>query len=60
MAKTYKCSKVMSSCRYSERLRNKELFCDYIGHTGHRRCCNPEECDKYERRDYRKKRYNVS
>ena len=50
---TVKCSEVMKSCKYAIKLSGtgdgkfSRYCCDYIGMTGKRRGCNPEECDKY-------------
>lgn len=49
--KTYKCSEVKKSCYYSVTLEPRMTFCDYICKTGHRRECDPEECDKYKPRE---------
>lgn len=46
---TYKCSEVIHTCKYGYYVSNGEMYCDYIEQTGHRRGCNPEECDKYQK-----------
>ena len=46
--KTYKCSQVMKTCKYAEKCGGA-LTCGYITIEGHRRGCDPEECDKYKK-----------
>ena len=50
MANTYKCSEVMDSCIYCGRIEHDSKCCNYLYKTGHRRMCDPEECDKYIRK----------
>ena len=45
---TYQCSKVMKTCFYARKI-GAALVCNYIEIEGHRRGCDPEECDKYKR-----------
>ena len=50
---TVKCSEVIKSCAYSALISNcnsvgMRRFCDYLGKTGKRRGCNPEECNKFK------------
>ena len=47
-AKTYKCSEVGGKCIYRAGQSKEVFMCDYIGKTGHRRGCNPEQCDKFK------------
>lgn len=42
---TVKCSQVGKRCEYYDRTSD---CCDYIGATGNRRGCPPEECDKFK------------
>ena len=46
--KTYQCSKVIKTCRYGEKV-GAAWCCNYIGIAKHRRGCDPEQCDKYEK-----------
>lgn len=46
--KTYQCSKVIKSCKYADKA-GTSLYCNYLGKAKHRRGCEPEECDKYEK-----------
>lgn len=52
---TYQCSKVIKQCRYAEKVGGA-LTCNYIGIEGHRRGCEPEECDKFKRAERKKGR----
>lgn len=45
---TYQCSKVMKTCYYARKI-GAAMVCNYIEIEGHRRVCDPEECDKYKR-----------
>lgn len=45
---TYQCSKVMKTCFYARKI-GAAMVCNYIEIEGHRRVCDPEECDKYKR-----------
>ncbi len=45
--KAYQCSKVGDKCFYKSG-NGQNRTCDYIGITGHRRGCSPEQCDKYK------------
>ena len=45
---TYQCSKVMKTCYYARKIGGA-MVCNYIEIEGHRRVCDPEECDKYKR-----------
>lgn len=54
--KTYKCSKVMQSCVFASTASKIYSYCDYLSMTGHRRGCNPEECDKYVNKNGKRKR----
>ena len=53
MDQMYKCSEVMSTCKYSKLIGGVNRVCDYICMTGKSRKCNPEECDKYEERKFK-------
>ena len=46
--KTYQCSKVIKTCKYAEKV-GAAWCCNYIVVAKHRRGCEPEQCDKYER-----------
>lgn len=46
--KTYQCSKVIKTCKYADKA-GTSLYCNYLGEAKHRRECEPEECDKYEK-----------
>ena len=46
--KTYQCSKAIKTCRYGEKV-GTAWCCNYIGIAKHRRGCEPEQCDKYEK-----------
>ena len=45
---TCQCSKVMKTCYYARKI-GAAMVCNYIEIEGHRRVCDPEECDKYKR-----------
>lgn len=47
-SKTYKCSEVIKTCKYADKV-GAAMCCDYINIAGHRRGCEPEQCDKYEK-----------
>lgn len=49
---TYQCSKVIKRCAYSEKA-GAALTCNYIGIEGHRRGCEPEQCDKFKEKSGR-------
>ena len=48
LEKTYQCSKVIKTCKYADKA-GTSLYCNYLGKAKHRRGCEPEECDKYEK-----------
>lgn len=48
--KTYKCSEVIDTCKWSWSDRNCGRCCDYLSKAGERRGCPAEECTKYEKR----------
>lgn len=52
---TYQCSKVMKTCTYAEKV-GAAMTCNYIGIEGHRRGCEPEECDKYKKEERKRGR----
>ena len=52
---TYQCSKVIKTCAYAEKVGGA-LTCNYIGIEGHRRGCEPEECDKYKKAERKRRR----
>ena len=45
---TYKCSEAIKTCKYAVKV-GAVMCCDYINIAGHRRGCEPERCNKYEK-----------
>lgn len=52
-----KCKKI--DCKYRGDFSQNEQFCDYIGWTGHSRACDPENCDKYEKKTKQREPLNI-
>lgn len=48
MDEIVKCSVVGKTCHYSSIMASGNVVCDYIGMTGKRRGCDPEQCCKYK------------
>ena len=49
--------KLCDTCKYSKMFdyNTKKTYCDYLCMTGHRRNCKAWECDKYEKREGKRK-----
>ena len=47
-------------CYYLEALGDGHIYyCNYIGHTGHRRGCTAAECDRYRKKNGRKPKNQI-
>lgn len=45
-----KCSEKGKNCKYSANVGGGTIICDYLGKVGHSRGCDPEQCNKFEKR----------
>lgn len=48
--KPVKCSEKGKQCQYSANVGGGTIICDYLGKVGYSRGCDPEKCDKFEKR----------
>ena len=55
MNKTHNCNNVMRTCKYCTVISGNLPVCDYLSMTGSRRGCPPEQCDKYEKKEKKRK-----